>query len=45
MREHMPLKRNNMVNMSILDGNTIELHYWFNDGSHTMSATILVQFS
>lgn len=30
-----------MVNMSILDGNTIELHYWFNDGSHTMSATTL----
>lgn len=28
-----------MVNMSILEGNTIELHYWFNDGSHTMSAT------
>lgn len=25
--------------MSILDSNTIELHYWFNDGSHTMSAT------
>lgn len=30
-----------MVNMSILEGNTIELHYWFNDGSHTMSATTL----
>lgn len=27
--------------MSILEGNTIELHYWFNDGSHTMSATTL----
>ncbi len=26
--------------MSILRGNTIELHYWFNDNSHTMNAIV-----
>ena len=29
-----------MNNISILKGNTIELHYWFNDDSHTMNAVI-----
>lgn len=29
-----------MNNMSILKGNTIELHYWFNDNSHTMNAIV-----
>lgn len=29
-----------MNNISILKGNTIELHYYFNDGSHTMNAII-----
>lgn len=29
--------------VSILDANTIELHYWFNDGSHTMDAVVFNQ--
>ena len=29
-----------MTDMPIWNGNTIELHYWFNDNTHTMSATI-----
>lgn len=29
-----------MTNISILSGNTIELHYWFNDDSHTMHTLI-----
>ena len=29
-----------MTDMSILKGNTIELHYWFNDDSHTMNAIV-----
>ncbi len=27
-------------NISLLNGNTLELHYWFNDESHTMDAVI-----
>lgn len=30
-----------MHNTVILNWNTIELHYWFNDGSHTMNAVVL----
>lgn len=30
-----------MVNTSVLSWNTIELHYWFNDDSHTMNAVVL----
>lgn len=30
----------NNVNTSILRGNKLELHYWFNDDSHTMDAFI-----
>lgn len=26
--------------ISILDANTIEIHYWLNDGSHTMDAYV-----
>lgn len=33
--EHM-----NLPTISSLNGNTIELHYWFNDDSHTMDAVI-----
>lgn len=29
-----------MVNTSVLNWNTIELHYWFNDDSHTMNAVV-----
>ena len=29
-----------MNDMSIFKGNTIELHYWFNDDSHTMNAIV-----
>lgn len=29
-----------MLNTNILNWNTIELHYWFNDGSHTMNAVV-----
>lgn len=29
--------------ISILDANTIEIHYWFNDGSHTMDAVVFNQ--
>lgn len=29
-----------MNNISILKGNTIEIHYWFNDDSHTMNAVV-----
>lgn len=29
-----------MVNTSVLSWNTIELHYWFNDDSHTMNAVV-----
>lgn len=29
-----------MTDISILRGNTIELHYWFNDNSHTMNAIV-----
>ena len=29
-----------MNDTSILNGNTIELHYWFNDDSHTMNAIV-----
>jgi hypothetical protein len=29
-----------MSKISILESNTIELHYWFNDGSHTMNAIV-----
>ena len=30
-----------MTDISVLRGNTIELHYWFNDNSHTMNAIVL----
>lgn len=30
-----------MVNTAVLNWNTIELHYWFNDDSHTMNAVVL----
>lgn len=30
-----------MANASVLNWNTIELHYWFNDESHTMNAIVL----
>lgn len=30
-----------MTNASVLNWNTIELHYWFNDESHTMNAIVL----
>lgn len=30
-----------MTNASVLNWNTIELHYWFNDVSHTMNAIVL----
>ena len=30
-----------MVETSVLNWNTIELHYWFNDDSHTMNAVVL----
>ncbi|MGM9796143.1 MAG: hypothetical protein ACI3ZY_00920 [Parabacteroides sp.] len=30
-----------MVDTSVLNWNTIELHYWFNDDSHTMNAVVL----
>lgn len=29
-----------MINTSVLNWNTIELHYWFNDGSHVMNAVV-----
>lgn len=29
-----------MVNTSVLNWNTIELHYWFNDDSYTMNAVV-----
>ena len=29
-----------MDNVSILEANVIELHYWFNDNSHTMNAIV-----
>lgn len=29
-----------MADMSVLRGNIIELHYWFNDSSHTMNAVV-----
>ncbi|WP_411332390.1 hypothetical protein [Bacteroides uniformis] len=29
-----------MANTSVLNWNTIELHYWFNDDSHTMNAVV-----
>ena len=30
-----------MTSASVLNWNTIELHYWFNDESHTMNAIVL----
>ena len=30
-----------MTNASVLNCNTIELYYWFNDESHTMDAIVL----
>ena len=30
-----------MTNASVLNWNTIELHYWFTDESHTMNAIVL----
>ena len=29
-----------MTDITVLKGNTIELHYWFNDNSHTMNAIV-----
>lgn len=29
--------------LSILDANTIELHYWFKDNSHSMDAYVFNQ--
>lgn len=29
-----------MIDTSVLNWNTIELHYWFNDDSHAMDAVV-----